>query len=246
MKSHAIWPRATSSDAAERDIHSNRQRIATFVGLTLALGLPVILDLLFGKRAGAQPNPSSIIFAIAEDWILVLGLLGLVLLWERQPLSSIGLRRLSKQDGLWVVISFGAGALSFILTGYLVNALGLSSASSGIAQLAQIPLALRIGIVITAGIGEEILFRGYPIERLNHLTGRLRLSAIIAYTVFVLLHLPFWGLGGTLQIGVWSVIVTALYVRRRSLLACIFVHILNDAYAFILLPVLLTHVRPIG
>ncbi|MEM4290456.1 MAG: CPBP family intramembrane glutamic endopeptidase, partial [Nitrososphaerota archaeon] len=94
--------------------------------------------------------------------------------------------------------------------------------------MARVPIALRIAVVITAGITEEILFRGYPIERLNSLTGRLGLSALIAYVVFVLPHIPFWGLGGTIQIGVWS-IVTILYIKRRNLPACILMHILNDA-----------------
>ncbi|MEM3096354.1 MAG: CPBP family intramembrane glutamic endopeptidase [Nitrososphaerota archaeon] len=135
------------------------------------------------------------------------------------------------------------GAVSFILTTPVVSALGLGTTSGGIAQLARVPIALRIAVVITAGITEEILFRGYPIERLNSLTGRLGLSALIAYVVFVLPHIPFWGLGGTIQIGVWS-IVTILYIKRRNLPACILMHILNDAYAFILLPTLFAQHLP--
>jgi membrane protease YdiL (CAAX protease family) len=151
---------------------------------------------------------------------------------------------MSWRDVLWGVVGFIVGAFSFILTTPLVNALGLSTTSGGIARLAQIPLVLRIGIVITAGVTEEILFRGYPIERLNNLTGRLSLAALIAYVVFVLLHIPFWGLGGTIQIGVWSIVVTILYVKRRNLPACMLMHILNDAYAFILLPMLFAQYLP--
>lgn len=120
----------------------------------------------------------------------------------------------------------------------------MSSTSPGITQLAQTPIALRIAIVITAGITEEILFRGYPIERLTSMTGRVVLGAGIAYLVFVLLHIPFWGWGGTIQIGIWSLIVTALYVWRRDLPACMVMHLLNDAYAFILLPELFAQYLP--
>lgn len=134
-------------------------------------------------------------------------------------------------------MGFIIGAPTFILTAPLVSALGLGTTSAGILELAQMSIALRIGIVLTAGITEEIMFRGYPIERINSLTeGRLGISALIAYVVFVLLHIPFWGLGGTLQIGVWNLVITILYVKRRNLPACMLMHILNDAYAFILLP----------
>ena len=151
---------------------------------------------------------------------------------------------MSWRDVLWGVVGFIVGAFSFMLTTPLVTALGLGTTSGGISQLTQIPLALRIGIVLTAGIIEEILSRGYPIERLYGLTNRLGLSALIVHVAFVLLHIPFWGLGGTVQIGVWSIVITALYVKRRNLLACMLMHILNDAYAFILLPTLFAHYWP--
>jgi membrane protease YdiL (CAAX protease family) len=221
-----------------------RQQVATFAGLFVALVFPFILDLLFGKRPEDLAIPSRVVFGIVEEWAIALVLLCIVLLWERQPLASIGIKKMSGRDVLWGVIGFVVGGFSFILTAPLVNALNLGTTSIGISQLAQVPIALRIAVVITAGITEEVLFRGYPIERLNNLTGRIGLSAIIAYIVFVLLHIPFWGLGGTIQIGVWSLIVTILYVRRRNLPACMLMHILNDAYAFILLPTLFAQYLP--
>ena len=212
------------------------QKNSTFIGLFIALGLPFILDLLIGKRPDDLAIPGRAALSAAEEWFVALILLGLVLLWEKQPLTSIGIKKMSWGDVLWAVTGFIIGAISFILTTPLINALSLGTTSGGIGQLAQLPIALRVGVVLTAGITEEILFRGYPIERLNNLTGHLGLSALIAYGVFVLLHIPFWGLGGTLQIGVWSIVVTILYVKRRNLPACMLMHILNDAYAFILLP----------
>lgn len=216
---------------------SNKQKVATFVGLFIALGMPFVLDLLLGKRPEDLAIPSRAIVFVVEEWVLALALLGVVLFWEKQPLASIGIKKVTWRDVLWGLVGFIIGALTFVLTAPLVNALGLGTTSAGILELAQMPIALRIGIVLTAGITEEIMFRGYPIERINSLTkGRLGISALIAYVVFVLLHIPFWGLGGTLQIGVWNLLITILYVKRRNLPACMLMHILNDAYAFILLP----------
>ncbi len=226
---------------------SRKRQTATFAGLFVALGLPFIiymLNLLFGVRHGDLLTSSRAGLLIAEEWAAALILLAIVFLWEKQSWASIGIKKMSWQDILWAVVGFVVGAFSFILTNPVVTALGLGTTSGGISQLAQVPLALRIGIVLTAGITEEILSRGYPIERLYSLTNRLGLSAVIAYAAFVLLHIPFWGLGGTIQIGVWSIVITVLYVKRRNLLACMLMHILNDAYAFILLPALFAQYLP--
>jgi membrane protease YdiL (CAAX protease family) len=97
------------------------------------------------------------------------------------------------------------------------------------------PPSLRVAIVITAGVTEEVLYRGYPIERLFAITGSLGLSASIPYILFVVIHIPVWGVGGSIQIGVWALIVTYLYVKGRNLCSCMLMHILNDAYAIMIL-----------
>lgn len=225
-------------------MHVKRPSPATLVGLFVALGLPYVLTLLLGGRSEGLWNPSRVILTIAKEWGVTLILLGIVFFWEHRTLASIGLKRMTGRDALWGVVGFVIGALTFIFTLPLVNALGLGTTSEGIAQLAQTPIALRVAIVITAGITEEILFRGYPIERLTEMTGHIGWGAGVTYIAFVLLHIPFWGLGGTIQIGVWSLVVTALFVWRRNLPACMLMHILNDAYAFILLPTLLAQYLP--
>jgi membrane protease YdiL (CAAX protease family) len=229
----------------EEFMRVKRPLLATLVGLFMALGLPFVLTLLFGGGSkGLLWNPARVILTIAEEWAVTLILLGIVFLWERRTLASIGVKQMSGRDVLWGVVGFVVGAFSFIITAPLVKALDLGTTSGGIAQLAQASIVSRVAIVITAGITEEILFRGYPIERLTEMTGRIGWGAGIAYIAFVLLHIPFWGLGGTIQIGVWSLIVTLLYVWRRNLLACMLMHILNDAYAFILLPALFAQYMP--
>ncbi len=220
-----------------------QQKTVTFVGLFIALGLPFVLDLFLGKSPDDLADPSRVVIVIIEEWFIALILLALIFFWERKSFASIGLGKMTGKDLLWGVGGFFAGVVSFIVTIPLVNALGLGTTSEGIAQLAGVPIGLRVAIVVTAGITEEILFRGYAIERLGSLTGRIGVGAMIAYVVFVALHIPVWGPGGAIQIGVWSLIITALYVKRRNLPACMVMHILNDAYAFIILPMLLLQVR---
>ncbi len=212
--------------------------VATIVGLSVALLVPFVFDLILNRSVSDLANQNKMLLFITVEWVIALILLGIVLIWEKKTLSSIGIKKMSLGDFVWAVIAFFIGAISFILTIPLVNALGLETTSGSILQLTEIPIPLRLGIVITAAITEEIQFRGYPIERLRDLTGSLFWGAAISYIIFVLLHIPFWGIGGTIQIGIWNIVVTLLYIKRRNLFSCMLMHFLNDAYAFILLPMI--------
>ncbi|RME84314.1 MAG: CPBP family intramembrane metalloprotease [Caldilineae bacterium] len=220
------------------------RRFPIFVGLVIALVLPFIFSYYLGSVREHVDEADKVVGALAREWGITFLLLLLIWKWERRPLRSIGVGRMNRGDVMAALGGFVLGALAFAITTPLVSSLGLGSTGAGIAQLARVPVPLRLLIVLTAGVTEEILFRGYPIERMAELTGRLITGAGIAYIAFVLLHIPFWGAGGTIQIGTWSLIVTALYVWRRNLPACILMHILNDAYAFILLPALFGRYLP--
>jgi membrane protease YdiL (CAAX protease family) len=227
---------------------NNRIRVSrhlpTVVGLFIALVLPTLIALIRGFLHRPLTDATRVILSLINSWIWVVILVMLVLFWEHLPLSSIAIRKMSVKDLGWSLLGFLTGVLMFAITTPLVKSLNLSPTGSGILRLAKMPIYLRVVVVFTAGITEEILFRGYPIERLNALTGRLWLGAAIAYVVFVLLHIPFWGIGGAIQIGFWSAIVTLLYVWRRNLPACMLMHVLNDAFAFIVLPMLFAQHLP--
>ena len=225
-------------------MHVKRPADVTLVGLFVALVLPFVLTRLFGGQSKELWSSSHAIVTIVQEWAVALILLGIVFFWERRTLASIGITRMTWRDVLGGLAGFVVGALSFIFTTPFIMALGLGTTSTGIGQLAQTSIALRIAVVITAGITEEIISRGYPIERIREMTGQIAWGAGIAYIALVLLRIPFWGLGGTIQIGIWSLIVTLLYVWRRNLPACMLMHILNDAYAFILLPAVFTQYLP--
>jgi membrane protease YdiL (CAAX protease family) len=206
------------------------------LGLGVALIFPPIKKLLL--EVWPLEFRVRVAMDLAASWAATFLILGLVVAWERRPLASIGFRSAGWRGLLLGVAGFLLGALLFIATAPLVLALGLEGTTPGIMRLAQLSLAERAMVVVTAGVTEEVLFRGYPIERLAGLLGGVGRAATIAYLVFVALHLPFWGPGGTIQIGAWSVVVTWLYVKTRSLLPGMLMHLLNDAYAFLLLPLL--------
>ena len=134
------------------------------------------------------------------------------------------------------MIGFGLGGVIFGITGPILEELGLNSTREGIMVLGSMLVWMRVFIAMTAGITEEILLRTYPIERLKEWSGNIWLAALRAFVIFVLLHLPFWSLGGTIQIGLATLIWTLIYIKTRSLWTMIIMHCVNDLFAFVMLP----------
>ena len=200
--------------------------------LPVYFGLFVSLILPFTLPALHMPLQMYMVM----KWGLVLLLILIVLFWEGRNLDSMGFRKPSWGDLIYGFLGFVVGVILFVITSYLLVLFGLKTTSPGILRIAEIPFSIRVLMVLTAGITEEILFRGYPIERLYELTGNMYIAAFLPWLAFTLLHVYFWGVGGAIQIGVWSIVITLLYIWRRSILACMTMHILNDAYAFLLLP----------
>jgi membrane protease YdiL (CAAX protease family) len=210
---------------------------ATWIGLLISLiGLPAST---FALR-WLLPRPVNFILILvlifALEWIAALAILAIVLLLERQPLSSIHLQWPTWKQTGWSIIFWVLGLCSFAVSSQLVRILGLGTIN--ISVFARVPLSLRLVIPLTAGVCEELLFRGYVIERVRMLTGSIWLGAVISLIGFTVAHLAGFGLAGAIQIGVWAIVVTLLYVWQRNVVACMLMHALNDAYAYVLIPLL--------
>lgn len=207
----------------------NGVQLASIVGLLLALGLtPALAFYKHGNKDGPL-NPSR---HLLITWGTCIALLALVLLWERRPLSSIGV--------VWG--DYTAWGIGAALGGSVLAMSGVSlhlrlragkpavakDVESGLTRLTSTPLWFRWAGVLTAGITEEIVFRGYPIERLQEMTGSMWLAAAIPLAVFVLAHLSAWSAGHLAGVFVGGSLLTGLYLWQRDLAACMIAHALMD------------------
>jgi membrane protease YdiL (CAAX protease family) len=213
--------------------------LATIVGLLVALGGPLAFALLKSRNDDA---PINLTRQLGSMWGLCAALLAIVLVWEQRPLASLGIAW--GHYGAWA-----AGAVigvTMIIITILSIHLSLQrgqaaipeSSAAGVKRLTDLPLWGRYAIVITAGMTEEILFRGYPIERLQAITGSVVLAALIPLAVFVLGHLGGWTLGHLAGVLFGGVLLTGLYLVTRDLVACMIAHALIDT-SIIFLPALL-------
>src|SRR5215210_5712755 len=89
--------------------------------------------------------------------------------------------------------------------------------------------------VMRAGIAEEVLYRGFAIERLQALTGSKWIAAGISLALFAGFHFR-QGLAGVTIAFVLGAVLTAFYLWKRDLIANIFGHFLTDFIPNVLLP----------
>jgi membrane protease YdiL (CAAX protease family) len=226
---------------------------ATWVGLLIATALPLVAPFLpfvgppsdpgvhtvqvSGLTARFTVDPAALghfVTNVERDiifkWVRSIALILLVVLWERKPLSSIGLKRVSWQD-IFVVI--GAYFLVFLIGHFLDIVLPKRLPSD--VQLATMlfPFPLRAAMVLTAAVTEEIESRGFLIERLETITGSPWVAAALAYLIFLLQHATSWGVARAARIALWTTGLVTVYLWRRNLFACISLHFLADATALL-------------
>jgi membrane protease YdiL (CAAX protease family) len=102
-----------------------------------------------------------------------------------------------------------------------------------------VPIAVRVCLVLTAGICEEFVFRGFLIEELGMLTGSRWLGAFLSLAIFALGHAGVYGFSSALLIPASvGLVLTLLYMFRRSLPACMLMHCGMDALFLLLIPAL--------
>jgi uncharacterized protein len=207
-----------------------RKKVLALIGVLFALGFPAIpISRFFDEFA----NTRTLIGYELIWWAAVVALLAWVRFAERERLSSIGFRRPGVKN-LALGVAAGIVSLAGLATILYVifPALHMNETQS-IDQVMSMPLWWRWITVIRAAVGEEVLFRGYAIERLQRLTGSALLAGIISCVIFTLLHVGYWGWGHVLIAGFAGALLTVLYIWRRNLWANILAHFIVNGAAFL-------------
>jgi membrane protease YdiL (CAAX protease family) len=213
-----------------------RLPLATAIGLLLALAGPPLASFIADLQ-GTEQTPARIGWGVVVHWINLAAVVFVVLRAERRPLASIGLRPFK-----WWTIPLGlvAGIVATVATGYLAQFLTPSNAGVApfVATLLSLPFAMRLVLVITAGVFEETLYRGYAFERLAGWFNSKWAAAGVTVLLFTLGHAPVVGLDRLLPIFIVSSLITLLYLWRRDLVVNMVAHATVDAIALLVAPAL--------
>ena len=197
------------------------------IGLALTLGLVLIHANQWGERYfGLTPLQSRDAFW----WPVLFATLIYVVAVERRPLSSIGLRRPTG----WTLLFGVAFALVLFaldpLSDLLIRVLHLQQ-QGGSAEHAIVvmPYWYKVLLVTRAALAEEVVFRGYAIERIEELTGSRTLAVAVSVAAFTAAHAAYWGWASLLGVAIAGLALALFYLWRRDLVACMIAHFIVDA-----------------
>lgn len=194
----------------------------TVGNLALALlGLPLFVVLL-----GVTSLPVQTTTTIGVYWALALIILGIAVTGEKVQLTDLGFRRPAPIDIGYLFVTAVVILLIYAGTRPLIEALGLpvSGGTGAVGGGAGIGVALVHAV--TVGIVEEILYRGYPIERLLAYTESPLVAGGLTWLVFTAAHAVNWPVGSLLQTALVAALLTVVYLRRRTLVPVVGAHIL--------------------
>lgn len=210
---------------------SNKRRFQILIGLLLALGGA---NLGLGNLGERYTGLGPLLGREVLWWLLVIIVLVYILFVERLPLSSIGFKR-PRWGTLWaipaaVVLVGGIVSISY----GLFPLLHLHMNTAEMSKLMATPYWYRLILVARAAVCEEVLFRGYPIERIKELTGKSWIAAAVSWAAFTIAHLGSWGWAQLIVAGFGGIVLTALYLWRRDLPCNILAHFIADGSGFLL------------
>lgn len=201
------------------------------IGLLIALLLP---ELPIKGFIAPSTTMTGHMEREAFFWIVTAVVLAYVLLVERMPLRSIGLRRPG-----WKSVVFGVVAGVVLVAGFVaifsfvMPALHISQNAGAMAGLMHTPLWFRVMLVLRAAVFEEVCYRGYTIERVQELTGSRMLAFVVSVAGFTLAHAGYWGWGALLIPAFGGVVLGALYLWRRDLGCNMIAHFIADGAGFL-------------
>jgi membrane protease YdiL (CAAX protease family) len=207
----------TESIESTRRASDESTRAATAVGLAVAL---------FAFPAFAALLDASRVASIAIQAATVAFVVGVVVFWEERSLSSIGVRRPERADLGYFVLATALAFLAVAATGPLVDALGLEESAQRGLDVEQTGLGVALVGAVTIGVAEELLYRGYAIERLEDISGSATVAGLASWGVFTAAHAVSWAPGDLLQVSLATLVLTLVYVRRRSLVPVVGAHTL--------------------
>jgi membrane protease YdiL (CAAX protease family) len=235
------------TDATTTNAKSDAWRAGAIwtVGL---LALPPVLTIIVfrvGAAAGVSFAPLQPIVA----GFLVYGMaaaLAAVVLWlwarERDLVRTIfDFKPLAGPDSLVVLAGLLAGLFVLYPASQWIARLLVGMEMGGASYGRETPFAIpimAISAVVIAPFCEEVLFRGLGVAYLKQLRWPEPAVWLTVTLAFAAIHLPNFGLAGSVFMVLWGGMVTAIRQWRGSLTPGLIVHFLNNAAAYLVFPLL--------
>jgi membrane protease YdiL (CAAX protease family) len=125
-------------------------------------------------------------------------------------------------------------AISTVLR--LLHLMQIQKAVIAVAPQGVREAALWVALSITAGIVEELVFRGYLLQQFAAIGGRVWLGVIVSSLLFGAAH-GYEGLASMIAIVAYGAMFCALTIQRKSLRAGMMAHAWHDSVTGIALAI---------
>ncbi len=221
--------------------YSNRRERSVELWVFLFLIVPSLVLSFFAVKQGRLSFTLVSIATIFRD----LSLLSLILffIWRnREPVAAIGWRAGSvwKEIGMGIALFLPLFFTASILESTLRKA-GLSAPSTPLPALVSergtMEFILALFLVIIVAVVEETIFRGYLMLRIKEATSSPAAAVLLSAVIFSLGH-GYEGTASVVTIGVMGAFFAVIYEWRKSLIAPMAMHFLQDFIGIVLIPFL--------
>jgi hypothetical protein len=216
---------------------------------TLLLIAPLLAFSLLGSlkpahRALGQHHISQYLVTLAWEWILAALVVWGIRMRGVSLRQLLGTRRPALRDwrdDLVIAAAFWIASVIILAAIGVVFKLGhLSTPQKALAQLAPqnaLQLLLWVILSISAGICEELTFRGYLLQQFTSIRGKLWIGVLASSLLFGVAH-GYEGASGMIAITIYGALFCMLASKRGSLRPGMMAHAWQDIFSGIALMLL--------
>ncbi len=203
--------------------------IILITGIILAFAIPLGLSIWIGGTGMSYYD--KIFYSRFIYWGTVVLLLVYALKAERQPLLIITENKLGigffLQSVLVLYLLFIAAAMVSAIP-MLFGMRDNNDMVKKIAELLKGHEVMLFFIALTAGVTEELIFRGYLLTRMMQLFKNRNISIVVSSLLFSALHYKYGSLHELIFAFLIGIIFSIYYIKYRNIKAVILTHFLID------------------
>lgn len=216
--------------------------IAVILGLGLALPVHAVVEQRVDRRRRQIAGPVRsrmrlYISALAWLWVTTVSVLACWLLSDR-PLAELGLRvpQTAPFIGAMALAVLGCAALAAQVVVVRRSAEAQAEVARQLAAQPRVAETLPVTrleqmmfrlVSVSAGVGEEVVFRGFLIWGFAHWMPPA-LAAALSLAIFAVAHVYQESAGALVRVGLTGLVLTALVMISGSLLPAILLHVVVD------------------
>ena len=214
-------------------------RLAAWGNVALALTGPTVVAAIGAHAPPSVPTLAAHGIGVAAIALLAVAVTMRAVLGEGYAWRRLGFGNVSVATPL---LALGLTAFFVFLFGPAANLvlaqLGGQDFTGAIAAANRLPSLYLTSTIVIVAAAEEVLYRGYAIERLFDLTGSYPVASIVSVIAFAVAHVPVWGVAPAATMIAAGGILAAVYLWCRDLVALILAHIATDVCGIVLAPLL--------